>query len=146
MGDADFEIEKVNEAGFAAWRYGIFPSNYTTIALPGGGNAIYATELYYPIAGLPSGIRAGVLIDVFPLTKAHFDAAVLAVGRREPELTVLAYQGVLPFQTRDMLRIPAKYERQAWTLAGRILDTTQVDERVFDMRRWNINLSNGDLV
>ena len=45
-----------------------------------------------------------------------------------------------------MLRIPAKYERQAWTLAGRILDPAQIDDRVFDMRRWNINLSNGDLV
>ena len=145
-GDAEFEIEKVNDAGFAAWRYGIFPSNYTTVALPGGGSSLYATDLYYPIAGLPPDVRAGVLIDVFPLTKAHFDAAVLAVRRREPELTVLAYQGVLPFRARDMLRIPAKYERQAWTLAGRILNPTQVDDRVFDMSRWNINLSNGDLV
>jgi hypothetical protein len=45
-----------------------------------------------------------------------------------------------------MLRIPAKYERQAWTPAGRIPDPAQIDDRVFDMRRWNINLSNGDLV
>jgi hypothetical protein len=146
VGDAEFEIEKLNDAGFVAWRYGIFPSNYITVALPGGGTAIYATDLYYPIAGLPPNVRAGVLIDVFPLTKAHFDAAVLAVHRREPELNVLAYQGVLPFRARDMLRIPAKYERQAWTLAGRILDPTQIDDRVFDMSRWNINLSNGDLV
>ena len=144
--DAAFEIEKVNDAGFAAWRYGIFPSNYTTVALPGGGSAIYATELYYPITGLPRGIRAGVLIDVFPLTKANFDAAVSGIRRREPDLTVLAYQGVLPFPARDMLRIPAKYEKQAWVLAGRILDPSQIDDRVFDMRHWNINLSNGDVV
>jgi len=141
-----FEIEKVNDAEFAAWRYGIFPTKYETVALPGDGRAIYATELYYPVAGLPPGIRAGVLIDVFPLIKANFDAAVTAIRQLEPELNVLAYQGVLPFEARDMIRIPAKYERQPWTLAGRILDPDKVDERIFDLRHWNINLSNGDLV
>jgi hypothetical protein len=136
----------VNDAPFAAWRYGIFPTNYTTVALPGGGSAIYATELYYPIAGIPPRVRTGLLIDVAPLTKSYFDAAVEAIRRQEPELNVLAWQGNLPFQAREMIRIPARYERQAWTLAGRIVSPDQVDDRIFDLRHWNINLSNGDLV
>jgi hypothetical protein len=43
--DSTFEIEKVNDAAFAAWRYGIFPTSYTTVALR-GGSAVYATDLY----------------------------------------------------------------------------------------------------
>jgi len=140
-----FAVEKVNDATFTAWRYGIFPANYTTVPLP-GGSAIYATELYYPIEGIPPRLKTGLLIDVSPLTKTNFDAAVAAIRRREPELSVLAYQGSLPFQARDMLRIPAKYQRPAWTLAGRILIPDRIDEKIFDLRHWNINLSNGDLV
>ncbi len=139
-------IEKVNDAEFAAWRYGIFPTHYTAVPLPGGGSAIYATELYYPIAGIPPRLRVGLLIDVFPLTQANFDAAVRDIRRREPGLSAIAWQGRLPFRSRDAIRIPAKYEKQPWTLAGRILNPGLVDDRVFDMRHWNINLSNGDLV
>jgi hypothetical protein len=144
--DSPFAIEKVNDAEFVVWRYGIFPTNYTTVPLPKGGSAIYSAEPYYPIAGIPPQVRVGLLIDVFPLAKANLDAAVRRIRQLEPQLTVLAYQGNLSFQAHDMIRVPARYEKQPWTLAGRILSSDQVDERVFDMRHWNINLSNGDLV
>jgi hypothetical protein len=143
--DLPFAIEKINDSAFAAWRYGIFPTNYTTVDLPCGA-AIYATKLYYPITGLPPRLRPGILIDVFPLTKTNFDAAVQSIRHLEPDLNVLAYQGNLPFQARDMIRIPPKYERQPWTLAGRILNPDEVDQRIFDISHWNINLSNGDLI
>ena len=144
--DAGYEIEKIDDTGFTNWRYRIFPTNYQTIDLPGGGSAIYAKELYYPIVGLPPQLRTGILLDVSPLTKTNLDAAVRQIRQREPRLSVLAYQGYLRFQPRDMLRIPAKCEKQPWTLAGKILIPGQVDERIFHLRNWNINLSNGDLV
>ena len=144
--DALYEIEKVADARFTDWRYRIFPTRYTSIDLPDGGTAIYATELYYPITGIPPQLRTGILIDVSPLTKPNFDACVRQILERDPALSVLAYQGYLRFQPRDMLRIPAKYEKQPWTLAGKILISGQVDARVFDLNNWNINLSNGDLV
>jgi hypothetical protein len=42
--------------------------------------------------------------------------------------------------------VPAKYEKRAWTLGGRILAPDLVDDRIFNIASWNINLSNGDLV
>ena len=145
-GDKPFPIEKVNDASFTEYRYRILPTNYATIDLPGGGNAVYATELYYPIGGIPKHVRFGLLIDVSPLTKANVDAAVIRIRKRERRLHVLAYQGHLPFQPRDMIRVPSKYEKQPWTLAGRILQPDLIDERVFNLENWNVNLSNGDLV
>jgi len=41
--DATCEIEKINDAAFTTWRYGIFPAPHKTIGLPRGGNANYAT-------------------------------------------------------------------------------------------------------
>jgi len=143
-GGTPLPIEKLNDAAFAAYRYRVFPTTYYTVSLPAGG-AIYAKELYYPLVGIPANIRLGLLIDVFPLTKSNFDGAVAAIREREPQLGVLAYQGCLPFQPRDMILVPAKFEKQAWTLGGRILLPDAVDDRVFQIGNWNINLSNGDL-
>jgi hypothetical protein len=144
--DAAYEIEKIADAAFTDWRYRIFPTHYTTIDLPNGAWTVYATDLYYPISGIPRQLRTGILIDVSPLTKTNFDAAVRNIREREPTLSVLAWQGYLRFQPSEMLRIPAKYEKQPWTLAGKVLISGQVDARVFDLNNWNINLSNGDLV
>lgn len=144
--DAAYEIEKIGDTVFTAWRYSIFPTHYKTIHLPDGGTAIYAIDLYYPISGIPRQLRTGILIDVSPLTKMNFDAAVHQIREQEPSLSILAWQGFLRFQPRDMLRIPAKYEKQPWTLGGKILIPGQVDSRIFDLSNWNINLSNGDLV
>jgi hypothetical protein len=144
--DAPYEIEKIGDAVFTDWRYRIFPTRYRTISLPGGATATYVTDLYYPIVGLPRQLRTGILIDVSPLTKTNFDAAVRQIREWKPALSILAYHGYLRFQSSDMLRIPAKFEKQPWTLAGKILIPSQVDARVLDLNNWNINLSNGDLV
>jgi hypothetical protein len=144
-GDPEFAIEKVNDAAFASYRYQVFPTTYNHVSLTGGG-AVYAKDLFYPVTGIPVNLRLGLLIDVFPLTKANFDSAVAAIRRLEPHLGVLAYQGYLPFQPRDMILVPARFEKQSWTLGGRILLPEAVDARVFQLANWNINLSNGDLV
>ncbi|MGA2741726.1 MAG: GNAT family N-acetyltransferase [Bryobacteraceae bacterium] len=144
-GDTQFPIEKVNDTAFADYRYQVFPTDYRNVSLPGGG-AIYATDLFYPVAGIPANMQLGLLIDVFPLTKINFDAAATAIRKLEPQLGALAYQGHLPFQPRDMIPVPARFEKPRWTLGGRILLPAVADERVFDIANWNINLSNGDLV
>jgi len=144
-GDLQFPIEKVNDAAFADYRYHVFPTAYRNVSLPGGG-AVYAVDLFHPVAGIPANIRLGLLIDVFPLTKTNFDGAAAAIRKLEPWLGALAYQGHLPFQPRDMMRVPARFEKPSWTLGGRILLPAVADERVFDIANWNINLSNGDLV
>ena len=144
-GAGKWPIEKINDEEFAQYRYGIFPAPYRTVTFP-GGSAVYATEFFYPIEGLPPSLRLGLLLDVWPLEESVFNQAVSEILRREPHLHVLAYQGLLPFRPREMFRVPARFEKKAWFLAGRILRDDLVDERIFDIVNWNINLSNGDLV
>ena len=144
-GGGKWPIEKINDEEFTAYRYGIFPAPYQTVALPGGG-AVYTAKPFYPIEGLPSRIRFALLLDVWPLDASTFDRAIAAIRLREPNLHVIAYQGRLPFRPREMFLVPERYEKKAWWLAGRILRDDLVDERVFDIAHWNINLSNGDLV
>jgi hypothetical protein len=144
-GPEKWPVEKVNDETFTAFRYGIFPAPYQTVSLAGGG-ATYTTKPFYPIEGLPLRIRFALLLDVWPLDAPTFDRAVAEIRRREPGLHVIAYQGRLPFRPREMFRVPERFEKKAWWLAGRILREDLIDERVFDIANWNINLSNGDLV
>ena len=144
-GAGKWPIEKIDDEQFAKYRYGIFPVPYRTVTLP-AGSAVYATEFFYPIEGLPPRLRVGLLLDVRPLEEPVFNGAVAEILRLEPHLHVLAYQGVLPFRPREMFRVPERFEKKGWFLAGRILRDDLVDERIFDIAHWNINLSNGDLV
>jgi hypothetical protein len=144
-GAGKWPIEKLNDEAFAAYRYGIFPASYQTVSRAGGG-AVYTTRPFYPIEGLPPGIRFALLLDVWPLDASTFDQAVAEIRCREPRLHVIAYQGRLPFRPREMFRVPERFEKKAWWLAGRVLRGDLVDERIFDIANWNINLSNGDLV
>ena len=151
-GAGKWPIEKINDRQFAQYRYHVFPAPYQTLSLAGGAapvpeaGAVYTTELFYPLEGMPSGIRLGLLLDVWPLDRPTFDRAVAEIRRREPRLHFLAYQGRLPFRPREMFRVPARFEKKAWFVAGRILRDDLVDDRIFDISLWNINLSNGDLV
>jgi Acetyltransferase (GNAT) domain len=144
-GAGKWPIEKIRDQRFVQWRYGIFPASYQTLTLSGGG-AVYTTQPFYPIEGLPPQLRVGLLLDVWPLDSSTFNLAVAEICRREPRLHFLAYQGVLPFRPREMFPVPPRFEKKAWFVAGRILRNDLVDERVFDISHWNINLSNGDLV
>jgi hypothetical protein len=139
------EIEKVNDDAFASYRYQMFPVTYRRVALRDGGTCVYTRDLFYPIEGLRKDFRLGILLDVDPLTRDHLENAVNMVRELESDLEVLAYQGYLPFQPRNMLRVPDRLERPAWFLAGRILLPNLVDERIFEISNWKINLSNGDL-
>ena len=144
-GAGKWPVEKVNDEPFRNYRYGMFPAPYQTVPLEGGG-AVYTTKPFYPIEGVPAWLRMALLLDVWPLDAATFERALAEIRRREPRLHAIAYQGRLPFRPREMFRVPARFEKKAWFLAGRILREDLVDERIFDIANWNINLSNGDLV
>lgn len=139
-------IEKVNDEPFRNHRYGVFPLDYKVLVTPDGGHAVYVAGPYWPIPGISPRIRLGFLLDVWPLTRCVFDHAVDAIRRSEKTIDFLIYLGHLQFCPHRMLRIPTALERQPWHLAGRILRPDLVDERIYDIGNWRINLSDGDLV
>ena len=139
-------VEKICDSGFLKYRYNIFPVDYRVVRGTMDVTGWYLTEPYYPIEGVPDGVRFGILIDVTPFSRRAFDEVIGLIASREPELDYLAYQGFLPFQPVNTICVPERFERKAWYAMGRILRPDFVDDRIFDIRCWNLNLSNGDLV
>ncbi len=138
-------IDKLNDELFRKYRYAFFPTEYHTVEVE-GGHAIYASKLFWPLPGAPKGIRLGFLIDVWPSTRPVFDAVVREIARTDAAIDYLIYVGRLSFQPRLWWRVPERLQRPRYYLAGKILRPDLADERIYDMKNWNINLSNTDLV
>jgi len=71
------------------------------VTLP-GGSAVYAKDLLYPVA-----------YRCLPLANANFDGTVASIRGLDPQFGILACQGSLPFQPRDMILVPARFEKQS---------------------------------
>ena len=58
---------------------------------------------------------------------------------------MILYVGKLDFKVKNLIKVPSKYEPKTVHMSGKILDDSVVDNRVFDIKNWNVNLSNYDV-
>lgn len=93
------------------------------------------------------GIKAFFLMDVFPLSKKNFDSSVREIRHREKHASAIIYVGKLPFIPLSMIRIPHRWEPKHFHFVGKIIDETSfLDSSVYDIKNWELNLSNFDLL
>jgi hypothetical protein len=135
--EREFRIEKVHDRQFEEHRYG---REHQVIHLGHGGQCVYRTCLE------ADQVRTTYIIDVVPLTPACFARAVRAVyGLVGGQTDLLLYVGRLPFRPSGMMRVPpSRRPRRIW-MCGRILDRGLMDDRVFKVDNWNVNISNFDV-
>jgi len=127
-------------ASFDTYRYKWFGGGYSTVNLPDGGKAVYKSSGY-------QGTQATFLMDVYPLSRRNFDAAVREICRIGPDIKLILYVGRLPFMPLSMVKIPAAIAPKKFHFVGKVLDPTFFDGAdVLDIRNWELNLSNYDLL
>jgi hypothetical protein len=130
-------IDKIADAAFESHRY---DGGYRILRLDGGAKCAYRT---YQEEG---GARATYLVDVCPLTPWSFAQAVGQVYREAaPATDVFLYVGRLPFRPARMIRVPPSRRPRRIHMTGKILIPELIDERVFALKNWNVNLSNYDV-
>lgn len=125
---------------FNQYRYKWFGNAYSRIELPGGAYAVYKTSDY-------KGIEATFLMDVYPLSRRNFDSAVREIMKREKNLNLLLYVGNLPFSPLSMIRIPQPIAPKKFHFVGKLLDKEYFKpEEILNLKNWELNLSNFDLL
>ena len=133
-------IEKIADDTFKQRRY---DSGHRTIGLENGA------EVTYKVVTKESGLKALYVIDVNPLTAVAFDQAIRHVyGESGEDIDIVIFRGRLPFRPAGTIRLPRPFlGRYACRtrVCGRILDHQIVDDRIFNIDNWNINLSNNDV-
>ena len=86
------------------------------------------------------------IIDVLPLTKKNIENSVDELIRTKQDIDSIVYVGWLKKTPYNLFKIPKFFFRKKQiNVSGKILDTTQIQEVVFDISNWNINLSNFDI-
>ena len=133
----EFAVEKVCDGPYRRHRY---DERHCVVALKGGGHCAYR------ICEEEDGIRALYIMDVTPLTADRLARAV----RRVRDITasrvdLLLYVGRLPFSPWGLLRVPSARCPRRIRMCGKILNPARIDDRVFTMANWNVNISNFDV-
>lgn len=93
------------------------------------------------------GVRTAFIIDVDPKSPKNFVRAVKWLLKHESRnFDLILYPGYLPFSVTGMIRLPKKIEPKNFNFVVKVLDKSAVGDEVFDIRNWDTNLSNYDLL
>lgn len=131
-----FGIEKFNDKSFQAARYD------ASYSIENVKEESYFTYKIYD----EEGTRTAYIIDVYPLCKFNLENAAKELYKKEKKnIDLIIYVGRLNFKVKNLFKIPEKYQPKNVHMSGKILDDTMIDERIFDIDNWNVNLSNYDV-
>lgn len=133
-----FLIEKETES-YNATRYKRMDGNYSVIHLP-DLDFMYKVEDY-------EGVRAAFLIDVTQKSAKNFCKAAKYIWKHEKKnCDVIMYVGVLPFKKTGFIKIPRKFEPKKFNFTAIQNSKILSKKEFYDIRSWDVNLSNYDLI
>ncbi len=133
-----FHIEKVNDQAFRDHRYGL---GYHTVDCIDDSQAVYTffTE--------DNDVEVAYILDVHPLNARTFRDAVKRIYQQvKGSADMILYVGHLPFRPRNMIKVPESRKPKHICMLGKVFDeTADIDDRVFQLANWNVNISNFDV-
>lgn len=94
------------------------------------------------------GVKTAFILDVSPKSSRNYvDAVKYLLMYHSDEFDLVLYPGELPFGVTGMVKLPRKVEPKNFNMTGNILDKKMLDEKViYDIKKWDTNLSNYDLI
>jgi hypothetical protein len=135
--EAKFDIAKVVNEQFVLHRY---DSAYSRIGLG------EAAECIYKIYEEEGGIRTLYIIDVVPLTAASLARAVKQICRTAANaVDIIIYVGKLPSRPAGLWKAPESKKPQRIRMTGKILIPGVIDNSVFNINNWSVNISDFDV-
>lgn len=92
-------------------------------------------------------INVAYILDVFPLNKYTLEKAIILLSNKYNfKIDSIIYIGNIDFKPMNIFKVPLKYEPKNIYVAGLILNDKIVDERIWLLENWNLNLSNMDVL
>ena len=130
-----------NDDVFNLTRYKRLEQEYSHINIDG-------LEFYYCVK-LHEGVRTAFLIDVRQKSQYNFRKAIWYIFKHcRKDFDLIMYVGDLDEVGHiGLIRIPVRYEPKHFYVTGKILDKTVIEDSVFyDIKNWDLNLSNYDII
>jgi hypothetical protein len=123
-------------------------ANYRFKWFGGKYNIIHAEDFcfVYKII-LKDNIKTAFLLDLNVVNPYYLAEAVKYIIKKDNKnFDLLIYTGKLNFNAFPLIRIPKKFEPKKFNFHGKFLDSNQIDERLFSIENWNVNLLCYDLI
>ena len=136
----EYKIRKEDKS-YNETRYLRLDANYNEVNYDGA-------HFYYKVKN-HEGVRTAFLIDVVGKSESNFRKAVRYIYKKEKQnVDLLLYVGSLPKDfSIGLFKIPRKYEPKHFHFTGLVLDKKQVSPEIFyDIKNWDVNLSNYDII
>lgn len=136
---AEFPIQKdINSYNDSRYKRG--DSDYSHLDLGDG-------YLHYKIKD-HEGVRTAFIIDIDKKSPKNFNKAVrYLLKNHSKEFDLILYPGYLPFKNTGMIRLPRKFEPKNFHFTGKMLAKKgELPEDIWDIKNWDTNLSNYDLI
>lgn len=94
------------------------------------------------------GVRTAFIIDIDRKSPKNFNRAVrYLLKNHSKEFDLILYPGWLPFKNTGMIRLPRKFEPKNFNFTGKILAKKgELPDDIWDIKNWDTNLSNYDLI
>lgn len=103
-------------------------------------------DVYYKLDEYESS-KVAYLIDVEPLSQNSFKKATkYLLDEYGNNIDGILYLGNSNVSLPNLIKIPLKYEPKNVYVAGLILDNTFIDDRVWNLDYWDLNLANMDVL
>ncbi len=105
-------------------------------------------KCFYRTCDKENGTRVLYIMDVCPLDPDFFHQAARTLYREYAKsIDILIYEGRLPFSPWPLTTAPHVLTRhRKIRMIGRLLESKNVDARVFNIRNWNVNISTFDVL
>ena len=85
-----------------------------------------------------------LIMDFSNLSKDNLVDAIAQISKLEKKANFIVYIGNLNFKQNLMLRIPSFFNISRMKLCGRVLIPELINEKLYEISNWKINLSNTD--
>lgn len=130
-------IAKTDDDKFKRQRY---DDSYSGINLSDKAECVY--KIYHE----EGDTRTAYIIDVSPLTPRYFAEAVKKISKATAKSAdMMLYVGKPNFRPFGLVKVPNSKKPQKIKMTAKILIPELVDNSVFEIHNWNVNISNFDV-
>ncbi len=130
------DIKKVFDLSFIKQRYS---SSHKIIE-------INDFKFFYKIEDFEN-TKVAYLIDVQPLSKKNIESSVNYIYKKhKKEIDTIMYIGNISYSPINLIKVPLKYEPKNINFIGLTLEENVFDDKIFDLQKWESNLSDFDVI
>lgn len=101
---------------------------------------------HYRVRNFKQSFTGAYIIDVSPLNQYNLAYFVKEIYKKEKDnADLIIYAGNIDFIPLNLIKIPDRLNPRPYKVIGKILIESMLDERVFNLKNWNMSFLNFDL-